>query len=278
MTTHKQVDDNVKFAVTDFLMDNTSNEDSRKLLGLLASDPDAEKVFRDLSLVWMLASSSTFSFNEDKELEGIHRRLKNHRYKYRTVIHKHWLGALGMVATLAVAFCLATILLIQNNRQLQRTYTAITAPYEISVPAGSLTTITLPDGSEATLNSGSRLTYPHDFGIFNRTLTLEGEAFFKVAKDADRPFSVQTRHLSVEVTGTTFNVETYDDDDRITVSLAEGSVLLKDIMGRSMSLRPSQQASYDKRTGKMSITKIDPDRVSSWRDGSISALGNNNGP
>jgi len=85
------------------------------------------------------------------------------------------------------------------------------SPISITVPAGSTSIVELPDGSSVELNSGSTLTYDHNFGSTNRTLKLNGEAFFMVKK-ASYPFSVQTFNAVVSVLGTQFNVRARSDD------------------------------------------------------------------
>ena len=265
--THIQSEDNIKTAVTDFLMDSSGDIDSRELLVRLAEDPQAGKIFRDLSLVWALTSSSVFSSNEDKELINIHRHIKRHNNKRR---RSAW--AIGAAAALSLVFALSTLFLIIDKHRLHEKYASITDPYEISVPAGSRTGITLPDGTTVTLNSGSRLTYPHDFGIKERSVSLKGEGLFHVAKDEEKPFSVHADKVMVEVTGTTFNVEAYDDDDAITVSLIEGSVRLKDSYGRTASLRPDEQARYDKATGIMTIRAADLRGAASWTEGTLTFI------
>lgn len=262
--------DDIKISIADFLMDRTEGREALTLLDEISSDPHSGKIFRELSLTWALASSSHFSLKEDAELRKIHNRIKVGRH--RPIPRKFWYGAVGIAASLAIALCLTTVLLVKENRRIASTYSGITSPYEVSVPNGSITTVTLPDGSVATLNSGSRLTYPHDFGIFDRTLSLEGEAFFNVSKDSEKPFSVRAGAISVLVTGTTFNVEAYNDEDKISVSLIEGAVLIKDKFRERAALRPNQQAVYDKATGGMKILNTDPNKAVSWMNGSLSFI------
>ena len=265
--THTQSEDSIKIAITDFLTDSSGDEECRELLVRLAEDPKAGEIFRDLSLAWALASSSVFSSNEDKELRNIHRRIKRHNNRRRLAVL-----AIGTAAALALVFAISTVFLIIDKHRLHETYTGIARPYEISVPAGSRTEISLPDGTTVTLNSGSRLTYPRDFGITERIVTLNGEGLFHVAKDEGQPFSGLADKVFVEVTGTTFNVEAYDDDDAITVSLIEGSVRLKDSYGRTASLRPDEQARYDKATGIMTIRAADLRGAASWTEGTLTFI------
>jgi transmembrane sensor len=94
----------------------------------------------------------------------------------------------------------------------------------VSVPNGSKTEIQLPDGSLVKLNSGSTLTYPSAFESNSRSVKLEGEGFFTVSKDSERPFYVNTTNISVKVLGTVFNVKSYPDENLIETTLLSGSV------------------------------------------------------
>lgn len=116
--------------------------------------------------------------------------------------------------------------------------------YIVEVPAGSQTTLTLPDGTSICLNSGSTLTYPADFGNGARSVTLAGEGLFDVAHDAEHPFIVKTTDLEVKVLGTIFNVKDYPGDSESEVSLYEGSVSLRNLMREQdvVTLSPSQSA------------------------------------
>lgn len=108
-------------------------------------------------------------------------------------------------------------------------------------------TVRLPDGSEITLNHYSSLTYPERFRQANREVTLNGEAYFEVAKDAEHPFIVQAEAVKVQVLGTHFNVEAYRNDPEVRTTLLEGSVAVSDQSNSArIVLRPNESAIYNK--------------------------------
>ena len=101
--------------------------------------------------------------------------------------------------------------------------------------------LVLPDGSRVWLNAASSITYPASFTGGERKVSITGEAYFEIAKDEARPFIVQKKELSIQVLGTHFNINTYDDEDAVKTTLLEGSV--KVVNGNNSSvLRPGQQA------------------------------------
>ncbi|MCH5718063.1 FecR family protein [Niabella hibiscisoli] len=94
----------------------------------------------------------------------------------------------------------------------------------LTTKKGSKSSLVLPDGTKVQLNSDTRLSYNQSFGKQLREVTLEGEAFFEVAKDANHPFIVHTKTMNIKVLGTVFNVRAYDNEKNTQTTLLEGSV------------------------------------------------------
>jgi len=92
------------------------------------------------------------------------------------------------------------------------------------VPAGQRACLTLNDGTEVWLNAGSTLEYPGEFRGKERLVTLQGEAFFKVASDTKKPFIASINSFHVKALGTEFNIYGYADEGYTCISLLEGSV------------------------------------------------------
>lgn len=120
-------------------------------------------------------------------------------------------------------------------------------------------TVTLSDQTEVTLNRYSTLTYPEHFKGKQREVILQGEAYFEVEKDAKHPFVVQTEAVEVQVLGTHFNVEAYENDAEVRTTLLEGSVAVS-IAGKSqrLLLAPNESAIYNKVKGTL-VQKAAPD-------------------
>ena len=137
---------------------------------------------------------------------------------------------------------------------------------------GNRTKIILPDGSQVWLNAGSNLDYNNS--VFNKDLrevTLNGEAYFDVTKNADKPFIIHTKKMDVKVIGTAFNVRSYNDEKTAEASLIRGSieVTLKDGKNQKLILMPSQKISVAnnvietpvEKPGKKPIVKNDVSSV-----------------
>ncbi len=153
----------------------------------------------------------------------------------------------------------------------QSTYsqTRHVAEQVLTTPRGGEFRITLEDGTEVWLNAASRLSYPETFDEQQRRVTLEGEAYFKVAKDVAKPFIVISGSQEVRVYGTEFNVCAYSDEKDIRTTLVEGSISLRPINGNQseLMLTPGKQAIFDKAEETARVISVDTEVITSWRTG-----------
>lgn len=253
--------------ISNYLSGNCTNEEKEALLVLLTTDDEASQIFREMSAIWALSAVPSFAENEDSNLSQIKERIS-----FFGSIPKTSRKLIPIWLKIAVAI----ILLLGCNyfwynytERLTEEYTCAEFPYEIKVPAGSRTDIVLPDGTEVALNSGSVLRYSRGFGIRERNVVLNGEGYFKVAKNEEVPFFVETNDVQVRVVGTVFNVRAYNDDSYVMVSLLEGRVNLSTLSGSDMKLFPDEQAFYDKNTGQMEKMKTCVSNACDWLDGGL---------
>lgn len=139
----------------------------------------------------------------------------------------------------------------------------------IAVPVGQCVNITLPDGSNIWLNAQTTIQYPVSFNKFERSIKLDGEAYFEVAKDKKRPFIVNTKECSVEVLGTKFNVDAYSSRDKFETVLMEGSVKVSmhNDPSETISLKPNNKVYRS--NGKLLTQKIDNYERYRWKEGLI---------
>lgn len=109
---------------------------------------------------------------------------------------------------------------------------------------GSRSRSLLPDGTTVWLNAGSKLYYENDFSGATREVRLEGEAFFDVVKQQDRPFIVHTSGIDIKVLGTAFNVKSYPEDKTVETTLYRGSVRVfrhEDAEKKAILLKPNEK-------------------------------------
>lgn len=139
----------------------------------------------------------------------------------------------------------------------------------ITVPKGTNYEITLPDGSVINLNAESTLKFPTSFSrLATRRVELKGEGYFNVAKDRSHPFIVATRRQEVEVLGTQFNINSYEDENKIKTTLLEGSVKIQPVgLGKSTAvfLKPGQIGINA--NNKIDIKNADVELELAWKNG-----------
>lgn len=136
--------------------------------------------------------------------------------------------------------------------------------HTLKTPRGKDFKITLSDGTEVWLNAESTLYYPVNFVGEERMVELEGEAYFKVAKDEKHPFIVKTKNITTRVLGTSFNIKDYAHSDS-HLTLVEGKVEARS-MSTSIVLQPSQDACFND-NGTINVQKIDTRLYTSWIEG-----------
>lgn len=135
-------------------------------------------------------------------------------------------------------------------------------------PPGQKSKIQLVDGSVVYLNANSKISYLEDFEEHQRIIHLAGEAFFEVAKDSLRPFIVVSGGLQTQALGTQFNIKAFPEDDKVTVTLLEGKVKVKDHEGsQSVLLQDQQAVSYASQKQLLQEVPFVYAEAISWKDG-----------
>lgn len=136
----------------------------------------------------------------------------------------------------------------------------------MEAPLGSRSKVQLPDGTEVWLNAGSRITYSQGFGVEKRQIEFEGEGFFNVTHQKDKPFKILTQELNLCVLGTRFNFKNYQTDKEAIVALVEGEVAVQNRL-KSMPLiylLPNEKIVLNKQTKEMTKLKAYTQNASLW--------------
>jgi len=142
----------------------------------------------------------------------------------------------------------------------------------IQTPKGGKFQVRLPDGSKVWLNSASTLIYPTAFTGTERKVKLSGEAYFEIASNKKIPFRVESDGQIVEVLGTHFNINSYDDEDFTKTTLLEGSVKVilnsnSDLLGKTRMLKPGEQSLTNASQSGIRIENADTEKVVAWKNG-----------
>ncbi len=211
--------------------------------------------------------------------EKLHNRLKYLPYREKDASARSWGRITGYLQgkkirlllsvskyAAIVVFALGAGLLLNRQEEIVPRAAGIS---EISVPLGQMSQVTLFDGTEVWLNSGTTLRYESNFGEISRDVSLNGEAYFRV-RPGDVPFKVRLKDSEVEVFGTSFNVVSFKEEDYSEVTLVEGSVKVNTLNGKKIAqLQPSEQLTLQGDSREGILKKVDTGFYMSWTEGKI---------
>ena len=239
-----------------YLKGELAPEEKKELLSWLRSDPENKRLFDHYCDIWITAETGVRhpEFNFHEGFWKFKQRIKDSRpqdeNRSGSVILRQFIRY-AAIAIVAVAVSGLLFFNIGRNNY-KNSGQAIN---ELIVPMGSSASFRLSDGTSVTLNAGSSLKYDNCYGIEDRVVTLEGEAFFSVARKADKPFTVRTSHLNVVALGTSFNIKAYASDKTIVTTLVEGSVQIEGVSSEGAKqvtvLKPNQKLTFFKEDSTM---------------------------
>ena len=136
----------------------------------------------------------------------------------------------------------------------------------LEIPNGGEFQVTLADGTKVCLNAGTKLTYPIAFVGKERRVRLEGEGYFEVKRDENKPFIVEIKGMEVKVLGTSFNLRSFAADNRSTATLISGKIEVK-TSSRRVELSPNHQADLWVGENKLDVREVDAAVYSAWTKG-----------
>ncbi|WP_215224126.1 FecR family protein [Echinicola shivajiensis] len=179
---------------------------------------------------------------------------------------KAQLISLSSIVKIAASFLIAALI----GLQFWQKEAPATVPVEqitISNKLGQVSSFTLPDSSKIWLSTGSSFTYPEKFGA-TREVTLEGEAFFEVHRNPNKPFLIKSGNLSTQVLGTSFNISAYPEEN-MEVAVFTGKVAVKESFeeGKTIYLTKNQMATWKPDSGFGQTQTFDPAEMAKWRQG-----------
>ncbi len=161
-------------------------------------------------------------------------------------------------------------IVINNKQYIELSEKKKARQSQLIVPFGKKSKIILEDQSEVWLNAGSQLIYPDIFDGKKREVMLIGEAFFKVAKNKEKPFVVKTGKMRIEVLGTSFNIRAYPDENIEEAVLVEGGISLalkNKIINNKVELRPNQRFVVSNESLDYNVSEVNVEDFTSWIDG-----------
>lgn len=233
-----------------YLNGDLSAKDEEELIRWVNERPENKKLFLEIKDTWDASLK-----REERETEQLLLFYKKQAFRKPNTRLIYWLSAAAAAAMLVIGMFVGNLL---PDSQ----WTGQTESF--TVPAGSRSQLTLADGTKVNLNSDSRLMIDDHFSPTNRVVTLTGEGYFEVKAGKKNPFTVKTGKFDITVTGTKFNVSSYDHDERIGATLAEGHIRLTTKGNKAYLLKPGDKISFDQKTMIPSLETADVEAELAW--------------
>lgn len=249
-----------------YIEGKTSEEEDATVEKWLRESEDNRKLMRSMQRIDFAAEMLQVASGTDveEELKKLHRKMEGGRRRY---------AAIGRWMQRVAAVLCVPLLGGWLYTYLAREPEVVPQRMEVRTSPGMTAKVTLPDSTVVVLNSSSMLTYSSAFTGETREVELSGEAFFSVKKDAKRRFVVHTSHgTSVMVYGTKFNVDAYEDSQKVLTTLVEGKVGFSFPNSGEMkevTLAPGQKLAYDIGQESIRLTQANVDVETSWKDGRL---------
>lgn len=248
-----------------YLEGRLSKEDKNAFEQQMQFSPDFKKEVDDIRFIWETTAELKLhkQINTRQNWEKVSRLITIDKYKKKIISFIRTSAAVLLIPVLIATCSLINTLKEWNNLPVEQV--------ELTTAYGLISKVTLPDGSEVWLNSGSSISYPKRFTDNKRNIQLTGEAYFKVSSDKSNRFDVSTSNgLQVSAYGTEFNVKAYEDEDKIEATLAKGHIEVTQT-GQPVykSLQPGEQAVFYKNNNKIEVDRVNLAAETSWKDGKM---------
>ena len=258
-------DSDIEIIISRYLSKEATPEEIKVLDDWISATPENYRSFLSQKKVWEVSHPA---FNpEEIDVNSAHRKVMEqilHPNQPVSVRPKlsflHYWQQVAAILLLPLLI-LSAYLYFKPASQIAETYQELFTPY------GTWSVVNLPDGSKVWLNAGSSLKYPTQFNDKQRVVSMQGEAYFEVESDKEHPFIVKTKQLTVEATGTAFNVNAYAPDHVAAVTLVKGKVAVTLDQKKTISLSPGEKIDYNLATSLYNVNKTNTYKWCSWKDG-----------
>jgi ferric-dicitrate binding protein FerR (iron transport regulator) len=244
--------------IVTYLRGELSSKEEGELFDWLNSSPENYSKFQSVvkeTELQVAVSDETEKAWERFQAIRIKKSFRNQ--KNQIFLFPRWAKIAAVLAIVSLAGIWGSQYFLNNKR---------TAVAELIVPYGEKKQIDLGDGTKVWLNAGTTLHYPEKFSGKTREVELDGEGYFEVSKDQNHPFIIHTSEVEIKVLGTSFNVSSYQNDDRSCLALYSGVVQLSTNDNKQqVVLKPGEKAILEKSSKTLVVTP-DAGNHASWRE------------
>lgn len=277
--------DDIWEIIVRYLDSTVTKKDSDLLEEWLNKNSENRRILHSVDQIWKATSEKSQEnflkeLNLEKDWDRIYERieLKNSESeqdrinKFRRLRKRQQI--MSNLFKIAALFLVAFLSVFLTLRYAPVNETPVYEPVfqEISTKAGERANVDLGDGTKVFLNADSKITVPDSFSPHQRVVRLNGQAFFDVKPDINRPFYIETKNAVIEVVGTSFDVKSYEEDQSVRVVVQEGTVELKkaDDDDEKIIIKQGNLGNLHQFAGRLTLeTVVDLNIYTGWRDGRL---------
>lgn len=255
--------------LVEYLKGNLDEEARNSIEKWYDESPDNRKQMEQIYYTLFVGDRAAVMENidVDESLNNFKARLAEKNNKNQTKEKKikqiNWRRIIAMAAIFAGILFGATFTGMKIAGKLSQSFMVMTK-------SGERAQVALPDGTNVWLNTNSKVNYHTSFFSSERKVDLSGEAYFEVTKDKHSPFIVNSKNVNTKVLGTKFNICANPDDEWVTTTLLEGSILVMATGMENVKMKPEQQLKINTRTMKTQLSVCsNPDDYIGWIQGKL---------
>ncbi|MDR8394625.1 FecR domain-containing protein [Aliifodinibius sp. S!AR15-10] len=260
-----------------YITGNASPKERRELWHWMGEDPKNRELVRQLEEIWELTPEDDFETNVEHAWEQFQEenmeRPKTYPIDHRSHQHTSALPYLFRAAAAVLVILLAgyfaqSYLANSNAKEPQEFYVM----QDLVTDRGEKASVTFSDGTQVILNAASSLRFPKKFDGAKREVYLNGEAYFKVTHNQESPFIVHTKNADIKVLGTEFNVQGWEEDTNVDVTVSEGKVSVQTVNSNNTQeaiLARGEYARVEEQSGLAPVERVKIENHLLWTQGGM---------
>ncbi|OFY41674.1 MAG: hypothetical protein A2X18_10100 [Bacteroidetes bacterium GWF2_40_14] len=238
-----------------------SDDEKNQVLDWIDQNDENKKLYSQLKNYWVLEGIK--SLDASKETSESKASFRNNKRKYYTSLSEIY----RIAAVLILALSLFGAYMLFGNKEKEEDK-QVMATFEYIVNTGVKGIVNLPDGSKIWLNSSSSIKCPEKFSSDKREIEIEGEGYFEVVSDKNWPMYVKTsKGYTVKVTGTSFNLSSYSNDNKLIVTLISGKISLLHQDKKEIIMHPAEELVIPDEQKPTLVKNANIEYNTAWKEG-----------
>lgn len=241
-------------------------EQIKKWLDQHGSDEKVNEIFRD---TWDNIQKAPKVPQLDKILQKVHQKIDPDKGRKIRSINNNFIG---IAASLILFAALAFMFFDFGKSTPDQPQQELATVFKRETKAGEKLKLRLPDQTYVIVNSNSSIEFDSDYGKENRFIKIQGEAYFDVAPNKEKPFIVDSGELHTTALGTEFNVFSRNGKEEIALTEGKVKVEVEDSLATSIlseTLDPGEKATFKENDSKITNSDFDPSILTAWKEGRI---------